>query len=75
MITDNAYESEKSKKVKEMYNDGMTEGEIAEKMKMKEKVISSYLPYRKGEYNSENPSQNAIKLRKWRKRKKEEAGE
>ncbi len=75
LITDNVYESEKSKKIKEMYDDGMTEGEIAEKMKMKEKTVSGYLPYRKGEYNLENPSQNAIELRKWRKKKKEEAGE
>ena len=75
MITDNAYESEKSKKIKEMYDHGMSEKEIAAIMKMKEKTVSGYLPYRKGEYNLDNPSQNAIELRQWRKKKKEEAGE
>ena len=75
LITDNVYDSEKTTKIKEMYDHGMSEKEIAAIMKMKEKTVSGYLPYRKGEYNLDNPSSNASKLRQWRKKKKEEAGE
>nr|DAP78682.1 MAG TPA: Lactose operon repressor [Caudoviricetes sp.]DAY55982.1 MAG TPA: Lactose operon repressor [Caudoviricetes sp.] len=39
---------------------------IAEKLRVSKSTVSAYLPYTKGVYLGENPSSNALKIRKCR---------
>lgn len=66
LITEGAYVSETAEKVKEVHDSGENIKEIAEKLKISKSTVNSYLPYERTVYNKENPSKNAIKIRKWR---------
>lgn len=49
---------------------GDTLEQAAEKLKISVKVAHNYLPYVKGEYNSESPTLNALRIKKCREHKK-----
>lgn len=70
LIIEGFIETETSKKVKELYDSNYTISEISKRLGIGEKAVNSYLPYIKTEYNTEDPSVNAKKLRKWRQQKK-----
>lgn len=55
-----------SKQIQEMYQSGQTIQEIADKLEMTTNAVNSYLPYRKAIYNSDSPSDNAMRIRKSR---------
>lgn len=55
-----------SKQIQEMYQSGKTTQEIADELDMTTNAVNSYLPYRKAVYNSDSPSDNAIRIRKSR---------
>jgi hypothetical protein len=54
-----------------LMQEGLTIEQAAEKLNISPKVANSYLPYNKGEYNSDNPSINALRIRGWRETKEE----
>ena len=58
-----------SVQVKDLYEKGFRVEDIADKLKVSKSAVSSYLPYSKGLYLGENPSSNALKIRKCRAKK------
>ena len=57
------------KKILDFYNQGKTTAEIADLLKMNEKVVKSYIPRTRPQYNV-NQSENALKIKNWRESKK-----
>jgi len=45
---------------------GLTPSEIAKKIGITKNYINSYLPYEKGIYNSDHPSENSLRIKKHR---------
>lgn len=66
LIDAGEYESDMSIHVKALYEQGFSVEDIADKLKVSKSAVSSYLPYSKGLYLGENPSSNALKIRKCR---------
>lgn len=66
LIDANLYESDMSVQVKDLYEQGFSVEDIADKLGVSKSAVSGYLPYSKGLYLGENPSSNAIKIRKCR---------
>lgn len=69
LIDAGEYESDMSVQVKDLYKQGFSVEGIADKLGVSKSAVSSYLPYSKGLYLGENPSSNAIKIRKCRAKK------
>lgn len=66
LIDAGEYESDMSMQVKDLYRQGFSVEDIADKLGVSKSAVSGYLPYSKGLYLGENPSSNAIKIRKCR---------
>lgn len=66
LIDANAYESDTANKVNDMYKQGYRAQYIADKLKMSISAVSSYLPYTKGQYLADEPTENAIRIRQCR---------
>lgn len=62
LIDANAYESDTANKVNDMYKQGYGAQYIADKLKMS----TGYLPYTKGQYLADEPTENAIRIRQCR---------
>lgn len=67
LITAGAYENETSKRVRELSAAGKSIPEIAEELGISKSCVNMYLPYKKGDYGSDTPSINALRIRKCRK--------
>lgn len=52
--------------VNDLHEQGYSVENIAEKLRVSKSTVSAYLPYTKGVYLGENPSSNALKIRKCR---------
>lgn len=70
LIDAGLYESDMSVQVKDLYEQGFSVEDIADKLGVNKSTVSGYLPYSKGVYLGENPSSNALKIRKCRAKKK-----
>nr|DAH41778.1 MAG TPA: Protein of unknown function (DUF1670) [Caudoviricetes sp.] len=68
LLTVGLIETEESKFLKQ----GLTVEEIAQKLNKTVKAVSSRIPYEKGMYNAEYPSENALKIRETRNKKGED---
>ena len=66
LIDAGAYESDMSIQVNDMYKQGYGAQYIADKLKMSISAVSSYLPYTKGQYLADEPTENAIRIRQCR---------
>ena len=66
LIEANAYESDTANKVNDMYKQGYGAQYIADKLKMSISAVSGYLPYTKGQYLADEPTENAIRIRQCR---------
>lgn len=66
LIDAGEYESDMSVQVKDLYEQGFSIEDIADKLGVSKGTVSGYLPYTKCVYLSENPSKNALKVRKYR---------
>lgn len=71
LISHGAYHTELGDKIEKLHKKGRTIKEIAEILNISEKTVNVYLPYQKGEYKSDNPTENAIRIRKCRNKNKE----
>lgn len=69
LIDAGEYESDMSVQVKDLYEQGFSVEDIADKLGVSKSAVSGYLPYSKGLYLGENPSGNALKIRKCRAKK------
>lgn len=68
LITEGVYENDTSKQVKKIYEEGKSTQEIAKILKLSNSCVNMYLPYKKGVYGSEDPTINALRIRKCRKK-------
>ena len=66
LIDAGQYKSDMSIQVNDMYRQGYSVKNIAEKLRVSKGTVTAYLPYTKGVYLGENPSSNALKIRKCR---------
>jgi transposase len=71
LITAGEYNTPLSNQINDLYSQGLSCMEISEKLGMRAKTVQDYLPYTKGQYLAENPTENAIRIRACRKRKSE----
>lgn len=70
LITVGLWSSPRSEMIQQMYKNGKSIDEIAAKLNMSRNSVISYIPYRKGMYNAEYPSENALRIRACKERKK-----
>ena len=66
LISAGVYMTAQSKEILKLYNQGFTPEEIGERLKLSRSAVFSNLPYSKGQYNSDTPTENAIRIRKCR---------
>lgn len=70
LISNNIYPNSLSKEIAKMQLEGLSPTLIQKKLKISNKTYNAHVGYTKGRYKTDNPSKNAMKLRKWRKNKK-----
>lgn len=63
------FSSHLSRQISTLHEKGMSPAEIADVLHVRKKTVQSYLPYSKGQYNSEAPTVNAQRIRACRERK------
>lgn len=68
LVSERAFESETSKRVIELSVAGKSAQEIAETLNISKSCVNMYLPYKKGVYGSADPTINALRIRKCRKK-------
>lgn len=69
LVTEGVYTSDTYDKIKDLRAEGKSEREISDICGLGKSAMWQYTPYTRGIYNSENPTENAIKIREWRARK------
>lgn len=68
LITTGNYYSSRASVIAERFENGETPKQIAEILSVSLQTVNNYLPYTKGHYNGNNPTINAIRIRKYRKK-------
>lgn len=66
LVTEGVYTSNTFDKIQELRDKGRSEQEIADACGLGKSAMWQYTPYKRGVYHSEKPTENALKLRKWR---------
>lgn len=66
LVTAGIFQGETYDRIKTLRADGKTDVEICDILKVKERTLDRYTPYKKGMYPSETPTENALKIRKSR---------
>lgn len=66
LITAGVYESPASREANKLREQGLTIMQIAEVMGMGRSAVCAYLPYVKGIYKKQIPSENALNIRRCR---------
>ena len=69
LITAGVYSSPETNMAISLLEKGLKVEEIAKRMGVTKKTVSSYLPYSKCMYNMDNPTENALRIRKCRDKK------
>lgn len=68
LVTEGVYSSDTYDTIKELRLDGVPDSEIAKICGLGKSAMDMYTPYRKGIYHSDNPTDNALRIRKSRDR-------
>lgn len=66
LITKGVYSTPLSDKINKLRDQGLTPTEISKKLNISRAAVNSYMPYSKGQYKSDSPSENALRIRKSR---------
>lgn len=72
LITAGKFSSPQTNMIMSLNERGLSAEEIAKKMNVTKKCVLSYLPYSKGMYYADNPTENALRIRKCKEKKKRE---
>lgn len=72
LITAGKFSSPQTNMIMSLNEMGLSAEEIAKKMNVTKKCVLSYLPYSKGMYYADNPTENALRIRKCKEKKKRE---
>lgn len=70
LITGGVYSTYVSRRVKEMTDEGMSDNEIMDKLRLGRAALASWRPYSKVPYNLNEPSRNARNCKKYHYKKK-----
>ena len=70
LITEGLWESDTSRKIGTLLNQGLTTEEIAETLYMSVKNVQAYMPYERGIYRGDELSQDAVRADRYRNRMK-----
>ena len=70
LIDAGVYSSPTADKIRDLAAEGLTQSEIAKRLKMELSTVTSYYPYAKSIYNQETPTVNAQRIRKCRERRR-----
>lgn len=66
LVTEGVYSSDTYDTIKELRMDGINDSEIAKICGLGKSAMDMYTPYKKGVYHSDNPTDNALRIRKSR---------
>lgn len=66
LVTEGVYTSNTFDKIQELRERGCSEQEISDICGLGKSAMWQYTPYKRGVYYSENPTDNALRLREWR---------
>lgn len=69
LITEGVLHYEYTDQIAELAAAGMSAKEIGESLGFSSSKVNCYMPYMKGEYNADEPSENALAIRACRNRK------
>lgn len=72
LVDSGIYPSALTKSINQMHQYGVSEAEIAEILNISVKAVRVHLPHTKGSYACDKPTKNAIRIRRNRKKKKEQ---
>lgn len=72
LVNESLFTTKRSEEIRELYKHGLNVREIMEETGLSRSAVHSYLPYTKGLYNSDNPTQNALNVRRCRSKKKQD---
>ena len=75
LIDAGVYESDMAAQVRDLYGRGYSTDEMAAALGVSRSAVSGYTPYTKGEYLSDAPSKNALRIRRCRSKKNKEGEE
>lgn len=70
LITEGLWESDTSRQIGILLNQGLTSEQIADKLYMSIKNVQAYMPYERGVYGGEEQSQESMRASRYRKRMK-----
>lgn len=66
LISTGDFSSDLSGRISELLERGLDAAQIAEHLGMRLKTVQGYIPYTKGIYHAENPTPNALAIRRCR---------
>lgn len=69
LVTAGVYTSEIYDNIKQLRESGKSDPEVCEIMAITADALNRYTPYKKGLYNSEHPTINALRIRRCREKK------
>ncbi|BAL84751.1 hypothetical protein SELR_pSRC401000 (plasmid) [Selenomonas ruminantium subsp. lactilytica TAM6421] len=72
LITEGAVRYERTDELTKLMQQGLSIEQAAERLGISTKLANNYIPYSKGEYRSDSPTLNALRIRKCLERKKKE---
>ena len=70
LIDKGLFSTKTSQKVQCLHKQGVSVEEIMKETGLSRSSVYNYLPYTKGIYNTDNPTKNALYMRKYRAKKK-----
>lgn len=74
LLAAGAYTTPTSRRVMELHEAGLSPQQIATELSIGIKAVFVYLPYSKGQYKTDSPTDNALRIRRHRAKRNEEGG-
>lgn len=73
LITAGHMPTPRTEEIQTLLSSGLDKQAICKRLNINSKTLNNYLPYVRPVYNIDNPSENAQKIRSWRKKKQDKS--